>query len=113
MTELAAPVTYLVCQPTFQLTELILRKNIHLVYLGWIYLFLSFGRFSNKVCNLDANFGDAKLSFCLVHCFKIQNLFPVVSLYPPNPKMLPQFRKEKKKSLFKYLYPNQNNEIIF
>lgn len=57
-----------------------------------------------------ANFGGTKLSFRLVHCLKRKkekNLFPIVSLHLPHPKRLPQFRKKKKKCLFKYLCPNQ------
>lgn len=85
-TELAAPVRYLVCQPTFQLTELILRKNIRLAYMGWIYLLLPLGEFPRRTYNLYANLGGSELSICMVHCFKTKICFPVSPYILPFPQ---------------------------
>lgn len=95
VTELAAPVRYLVCQPTLQLTKLIFKKNIHLVYLDWMYLLLPSGKSSGRTCNPHANFGVAKLSSSLIPCLKNQNLFSIVSLCPLYPKGLLQYRRGK------------------
>ena len=103
--ELAAPVRYLVCQPTFWLTKLILKGTfISCTWVRYIFYF-PLGRFpaGPVICMLIFALPNFLLVWLIVLktkiCFSLSH--GILSI----PKDCPTLGR--KKCLFKYLYPSQ------
>lgn len=76
----------------FSAHQVKLRKSIHLVHLSWTYLLLPFGKFSNRTCDLYANF--MALSFLLAWfiVLKAEICFPWSHRIFPHLKVPSQLR---------------------
>lgn len=113
MTELAAHVRYLVCQPTFQLTKLTLRAFLLHTWVGYIFYFPSRWFPAEPVIRMVILVA-AKLSLNLVHCLKKKKntvLFSLSHCIFCIPKGC--LNLGEKRRLFKSLFSNRKKYHFF